>query len=162
MRTITVNETQFQVKDATEAGIVAGMVLDEAAAKQLYQVRVENIGNLVRKRVKEMAAAGESPEAIQAYVSEKDAAYTFAMRGEGGGRKPIDPLEKECHALAVDHIKDKLAEKGLKIGAYKKENAEKYEAAIESLIQHPDIIRLAKQRLAQKRKTGEADLKLDL
>lgn len=162
MRNITVNETQYQVKDAAEAGIVAGMVLDEAAAKQLFQVRVENIGNLVRKPVKEMAAAGKSADEIQAYITERDNAYSFAVRGEGGGRRAVDPLERECRLLAIDAIKDKLAAQNRKYSDVKKENPEGLEAKIEQFAEHPDIVKLAKKRLAEKRKAGADDLALDL
>lgn len=162
MRNITVNETQFQVKDAAEAGIVAGMALDEAAAKQLYQVRVENIGNLVRKTVKEMAAAGKSAQEIQDYITEKDNAYSFALRGEGGGRRPVDPLERECRLLAIDWVKDKLAEQNRKYSDVKKENPDGLEAKIEQVMAHDNIVKLAKRRLAEKRKAGADDLALDL
>lgn len=162
MRNITVNETQFQVKDAAEAGIVAGMVLDEAAAKQLFQVRVENIGNLVRKPVKDMQAAGKTADEIQAYITEKDNAYNFALRGEGGGRRPVDPLERECRALAIDWIKDQLIAQNRKYADVKKENPDGVEAKIEQVMQHKNIVALAKKRLAEKRKAGADDLQLDL
>lgn len=161
MHTITINETQFQIKDAAEAGIVAGAVLDEAAAKQLYQVRRENIGNLLRSKIKEMATAGASFEAMQAAVTERDNTYSFSVRGEGVGRKPVDPLERECIALAKDWVKDQLAAEG-KGRKMKDLDPEKLAAKIDQVSAHPDIVKLAKKRLAEKRRAGADDLSLDL
>jgi hypothetical protein len=161
-RQMTINEKQYQVRDANEAGIVAGMVLDEAAARTLFQVRTENIGNNLRKKVKEMEAEGKSPDEIQAYVSEYDQNYTFSTPGTGSGRKVMDPLERECRALAIDWIKDKLSEQGRKYSDVRKEKPDQLEERIDQVAQTDQIVKLAKKRLAEKKRAGAEVLDLDL
>lgn len=158
-RQMTINEKQYQVMTAEEAGIVAGMVLDEAAARTLFQTRTENVSNNLRKRIKDMEAEGKSLDEIAQVVADYDRSYTFAMPGTGAGRKPVDPLERECRSLAKDWIKEQLAAKGRKI---KDVDPEKLEAKIDEVAQTEQIVKLAKRRLQEKRKAGAEVLELDL
>ena len=52
MKTITVKGAEFQIPTAEEAGLVAGYVLDAAAAKHLYQTWCDRIRNNVSPVVK--------------------------------------------------------------------------------------------------------------
>lgn len=157
-RQMTINEKQFQVMDAQEAGIVAGMVLDEAAARALFQTRTEAIGNNLRAKVKAAEAEGKSPDEIQKFVADYDRNYTFSMPGTGT-RKTVDPLERECRALAKDWVKEQLAAKGRKL---KDVDPEKLEAKIDEVAQTPQIVKLATKRLKEKRAAGAEVLELDL
>lgn len=160
MRNLTIAEKQFQVMDATEAGIVAGYVLDDASARHLFQTRLENVGNGLRKTIKEAIEAGKSDAELQAIVTEYDRGYKFSM--PGAGARVVDPLEKECRSLAVAAIRAQLSAKGKKYSDVEKEKPEALEAEIQRLAAREDFVKLAKSRLASKRKAGEADLGLDL
>jgi hypothetical protein len=159
-RQMTINEKQYQVMDAQEAGIVAGMTLDEAAARVLFQVRSENVGNNLRAKVKAAEAGGKSPDEIAQMVAEYDQKYTFSMPGTGTGRKTVDPLEREARALAIDWIKEQLSERGRKYTDVKKEKPEVLEERIAQAAQSDQIVKLAKRRLAEKRKAGAEVLEL--
>lgn len=158
-RQMTINEKQFQVMDATEAGIVAGMVLDEAAARHLFQTRTQNVSNNLRSRVKAWENEGRSEEEIQNLVAEYDRNYTFSMPGTSAGRQPIDPLDREARSLAKDWIKNKLAESGRKI---KDVDPERLEAKVQEVAATEQIQKLAKKRIAEKKKAGAEALELDL
>lgn len=161
-RTTTINGKQFQVMSAEEAGIVAGMVLDAAAAKHLFQVRSENVGNNLRKRLKDAEAEGKSDADLQSIVTEYDQKYSFSMPSEGGSTRRMDPLERECRALAVQKIRQQLEAKGRKYSDVKKEKPEALEAKIAEVAEMPEIVKLAKRRLAEAQKAGADALELDL
>jgi len=152
-------------KEITVQGIIvtvsapyaAGHVVTEAEAKALNQVRAENVANNVRKAVTDMIAAAGGKDNItdelranaQALVAEKDAAYQFTMSSAGGGREPVDPLAKECLAVASAWLTSKLKEAGLTKKAYAEQNGETAfadKAAV--LAEHPEIVKLAKKNLA--------------
>ena len=152
-------------KEITVQGIVVsvsapyqpGHVITEAEAKALNQVRAENIGNNVRKAVTELieAAGGkdaiteETKAAAQALVSEKDANYEFTLASVGGGREPVDPLTKECRAVAKAFLSAKLKEKGFTQKQYAEANGEDaFMAKVIELADHPEIVKVAKKNLA--------------
>lgn len=151
-------------KEITVQGIIVtvsqpyapGHVITEAEAKALNQVRAENIANNVRKAVTEkIEAAGgkdavtdEHRTAIQALVNEKDAAYQFTMASVGGGREPVDPLEKECRAVARAWLSAKLKEQGLTQKKYAEANGEDaFDEKVAALSEHPEIVKVAKKNL---------------
>lgn len=161
-------------KEVTIAGLVfpvsipfaAGHVLDEAQAKQLNQVRAENVRNNTASAVKKLAVDPEAKtleytaEAIAAandLVAKYDAEYVFSM-AQAGPRRVTDPLEKECLSIARAHVTAKIKEQGKKVKDF---DAEKLEAKIEELAQHPDIVKVAKTRLKEREKLSES-LAMDL
>lgn len=146
----------------------AGHVLTDIEARVLNQVRSENIGNNMRSAVKdakEKKDKGDSTDfdKLAAIVAAYDAEYTFATPGSGPSRK-LDPLEREAISLAKEVVAKKLADKGLSArvvpeGETKESWAEKIAANVEKFAGHEAILKLAKQRLAQKDKSL-ADLEL--
>lgn len=143
-------ETKLKIIDGHEFQIsqpyTEGHALTAVEARVLNQVRSENIANNMRKIVKEKGAdaAGD--------VAEYDASYTFAMPREGG-RKVVDPVEREARAIARDAIRQKLAETGRKL---KDIDPGKLDEAIDNLVENNEEIRkLAKKRVADKAKAAE-------
>lgn len=152
-------------KEITVQGVVVsvaqpyapGHVITEAEARALNQVRAENIANNCRKAVIELiegaggkeALTDEHKAAIQKIVSEKDGAYEFTLASVGGGREPVDPLEKECRKVARDFLTAKLKEKGLTQKKYNEANGEDaFDSKVIELASHEQIVKLAKKNLA--------------
>ena len=142
---------------SVSAPYVAGHVISEAEAKALNQVRAENVANNVRKAITEMietaggkdAISEETKAAAQALVAEKDAAYQFTMASVGGGREPVDPLAKECRAVARAWLSAKLKEKGLTQKSYAEAHGEDaFAAKVAELADHPEIVKVAKKNLS--------------
>lgn len=148
-----------------------GHVLTVAEARALNQLRSENIGNNLRKLVKEAKEKGDTAD-LAARVADYDSKYTFAMPGAASVRI-IDPVEREARALAKEHIKVQLAKANRKLSdipaditaqfpedgpAAKAAWEEKLEAAIVKAAGHPDIIKAAKARVAQRQKSTDAVL----
>ena len=154
-------------KEITVQGIVvsvaapyaAGHVVTEAEAKALNQVRAENIGNNVRKAINELIESVGGKENItdeikakaQALVAEKDASYEFTLASVGGGREPLDPLTKECRAVAKAYITAKIKEAGMTLKAYAEKNGEDaFMSKVIEISDHPEIVKAAKKNLAIK------------
>jgi len=132
----------------------AGHTLTEIEAKVLNQVRSENIANNMRKAVKEAIENGTLDQ-VRAVVTEYDAQYEFTTPSEGGGRK-LDPVEREANNIARAAIREKLAESGRKL---KDVDPEKLEAAVDALIEsNPDIMKLAKKRVEEKKKVADVSV----
>lgn len=148
-KTILIDGEQFTVN----APYAEGHQINAAEAKVLNQTRAENIGNNFRKAVKEAKEKGESLDAVRSKLAEYDAAYEFTLGGVT--RQAIDPVEREARAIAKEAIRAKLAKDGRKI---KDVPEEKLEAAIEQLIGTEQILKLAKQRVAAKKKVQEVEL----
>lgn len=152
-------------KEITVQGIVVtvsapyapGHQITEAEAKALNQVRAENIGNNVRKTITELIEAAGGKESItdevkkaaQAAVSERDASYVFTLASVGGGRESLDPLTKECRAVARAFLTGKLKEAGMSQKAYDEKNGEDaFASKVIELADHPEIAKVAKKNLA--------------
>lgn len=155
-------------KFTISAPYAAGHVVTDAEARVLNQTRGENIGNNFRKRVDEAMkkADGERPAALDAVreaIGEYDSKYNFAMGG--GLRIPMDPVEREALLIARDSVKAQIREKkGLSVKQYLEieGNQEKYDAAVEKIATSDDVLKLAKRRVADKKKAvdGGEDLGL--
>jgi len=126
-----------------------GHVLTAIEAKVLNQVRAENIGNNVRKKVQELLAEGRTAEA-EALVAEKDREYQFTEAATGGSSRTMDPIEKEARKIARDAIKAALAAKGQKLSDIDKERLDE---AIAKAAQREDILAAAKKAVTQREKT---------
>lgn len=133
----------------------AGHVISEIEAKVLNQTRAENVGNNMRATVKEMLEKNESLDAIRAKIAEYDAQYNFSMGG-GGGRAPIDPLEKEIRRLAKAMVHDSIRANGKKLKDY---TDEQLEGAYDRAAQRDDVRAEAQKNLkaAQKRAKASAE-----
>ncbi len=137
-----------------------GHPVTEAEAKALNQTRSENIGNNVRKAIKELVDAGgdaaEIQKAAQKLVVEKDKGYEFTLASIGGGAR-LDPLAKECHAIARNFIGAKLKEMGTTQKLYLEKNGEDaIKIKVAELSEHPEIVKAAKKTLAERQKMVEA------
>jgi len=126
-----------------------GHTLTAIEAKQLNQVRSENIGNNVRKGVQELLAAGNVAEA-EKLVADKDATYQFTEASAGGSTRTMDPVEKEARKLAREAIKENLKEQGRKISDIDKD---KLAEAVAIVAERDDIMAAAKKAVAQRNKT---------
>lgn len=136
-----------------------GHTISEAEARALNQVRAENIGNNVRAAIKDLVeAAGGDTEKVaaeaQALVSEKDASYVFTLASVGGGgTSRLDPLTKECRAIAKTFIIGKIKEAGMSQKDYVEKNGENaIKDKIIELADHPEIVKAAKKALAEREK----------
>ena len=139
----------------------AGHLITEAEAKALNQTRSENIGNNVRKVVKELVDAGgdsaDIQKSAQKLVSAKDKGYEFTLASIGGGGARLDPLTKECHAIARNFIGAKLKEMGMTQKVYLEKNGEDaIKIKVAELAEHSEILKAAKKALAERAKVAES------
>jgi len=155
---ITIQGLSVEVNQPYEAG----HQLSEAEAKALNQVRAENVGNNVRKAVKELANEDgsfteEAAAEAQKLVSEKDATYEFTLASASAGRRVTDPLEIESRRIARDYVNGLIKDKGMTIKAYKDEKGEdKYDELVAQVMENPEVVKLAKKNLADKNKLATA------
>lgn len=158
---LSIDGDQFEMPSAEEKGFIEGHVCTAVEAKNLYQTWCEGVGNNMRASVKKAKEEGKSADDIRALVSEYASKYTFATPGVG--RTIRDPVERECDKIAKEFIRAKLAETGRKMnvtpdGMTDDEWAAKLEANIEKVATHPDTIKLAKRRVAERQKAGQSAL----
>lgn len=150
---MTINGVTVKVSQPYEAG----HQITEAEAKALNQVRAENIGNNTRKAIKELLeAAGNDVEAVQGdvqeLISKYDSEYEFTLASVGGGSSArLDPLTKECRAIAKNFIVGKLKEQGVSQKDYLEANGENaIKDKVVELADHPKIVEAAKKALAER------------
>jgi hypothetical protein len=156
-KTITVDGTEYDIPSAEETGIVAGYVLDEASAKHLYQTRNERIRNNITPVIKRLKEQQTDPQEIADYVHDYAKNYKFSLLGRGA--KDDKQLENEQYAIARDYIQQYLAEQGrtskdIPEGLSSDEWEAKLRENIDRVAQNPDTIKLARKRIAERRKTG--------
>ena len=147
-KTISIAGTAFEVS----APYVEGAVLTAAEAKVLNQTRAENIGNNFRKDVKDAIEKGDLAS-VTAAIAKYDAEYAFTL--SNATKTPADPIAAEAMRIAREFVKAKLAEKGHKsVKDYLaiEGNEAKYEAAVDKIAAQDDTLKLAKQRVASKKK----------
>lgn len=142
-----------------------GHTCSQAEAAALNQVRAENIANNKRKELKELLEANEGDmeavkTAAQEIVSNYDAEYEFTLASVGGGSTArLDPLTKECRAIAKAHIAKKLREMGVTQKEYLAANGEDaIKSKIAEIENHPKIVEAAQKALAERAALGAIDL----
>jgi hypothetical protein len=138
-----------------------GHVINPAEAKTLNQTRCENISNALRKRIQELAGedgeySAEAQTKAAGFVAEYDAEYTFSLAAAGGGRRAVDPLEKECIVVAKAYITSKIKEAGKTLKELG--GAEYLAEKVAEIQDHPKIVELAKKRLAERKKLADIQL----
>ena len=122
-------------KDRTLANIIIsvpapyseGHPLTEGEAAQLNQVLAENVGNNLRKKLEqgfEIKAPADgiqgeyrpfTKEEAQKLVDDYMSVYEPGVRQSSGvTRAPVDPLEREIHAMAKGQVVEFLKQQGLK------------------------------------------------
>ena len=134
----------FQITQPYEEG----HTLTAVEAKVLNQVRAENIGNNVRKRVQELLEQGNAA-AAETLVAEKDSEYVFTEAAAAGSTRTMDPVEKEARKIAREAIKANLAERGKKLSDYDKETLD---AAIAKAAENEQVLAAAKKAVDQRKK----------
>ena len=139
---------KFEVSQPYEEGHTLTII----EAKVLNQVRSENIANNMRKGVKE-AVANDTLKEFTKELIKYDNVYEFAMPSAGGGRKTMDPVEREARKLAREAIKSKLLEQGRKIGEVDKE---KLAELVETVAANDDILKAAKKICSDRKKLVDA------
>jgi hypothetical protein len=160
-KTMTVQGVSVEVSQPYKVG----HPVTEAEAAALNQTRAENIGNNLRKVVKDLLEVeGATTDTVQSdaqkAVTAYDGEYKFTMASVGGGSTArLDPLAKECRVVARNFIGMKLKEKGISQKDYL---AEKGEDAIKlkimELIDNPQIVAAAKKSLAERAKMASVEL----
>jgi len=124
-----------------------GDVLSANEASQLNQVFRENIGNNIRKQVKDLLATAADHAAIQAAVSTYAEAYEFGIRAGGGGRR--DPIRSEAITIAVGIVRDKIKSTGRKLTDYSLKQITDLARGLIDGGKRPDIWEMAKDRVEQ-------------
>lgn len=141
-----------------------GHVLTAAEAKTLNQVRGENIANNFRSAVRDaLDGKGEGLDAVRQQFAEYDAKYNFSMGGSR--REPVDPVEREATAIAKAALKELIREqKGMSLKDYLavEGNQEKYDANVERISAQDDVLKEAKKRVAQRKKTVASTAEIGL
>lgn len=141
----------------------AGHVLTEVEAKVLNQTRFENLRNNFAATVKASLEGKEGavPQAdLAAKFADYEAAYDFAMPGQGGGARTLDPIEKEARVIATAIVKEKLRALGKSYTAPKEASDEEkaaYRAQIDEKIDQiagrEEVVAAARKNVADRQKS---------
>lgn len=162
-KTITILGEKFEIT----APYAEGQTLTAVEARVLNQTRAENIGNNLRKVVKE-AQEKNDLSGVAEKVAAFDAEYTFSMPGQSAPRI-VDPVEREALKLAREYVGNKLkAAYGISLKGIhpnfkdqpeedaKAASAELFASAIEKAAQDATILALAKKNVQAKQKATES------
>jgi hypothetical protein len=159
MGSITIQGLEFNVDYPYSAGEI-DLTAGEASA--LNQTRAENLRNNFAARIKTMIEeyreTNKLPddEEIASSVLDKDALdkefadyadkYEFGVRQLGGGRVPMDPVEREAWKISELKVREALKASNVKLTSVSKE---KMSELIEAVIaKYPDITEEAKRRVS--------------
>lgn len=163
MKQLQIDGSSFEMPDAARLGFVEGHPCTAVEAKNLYQTWCEGVGNNTRSVVKKMKEEGKSESEITAFVTDYAANYTFATPGVG--RTVKDPVERECNSIARKTVIAKLAETGRTLKSVPEGMSEedwnaKVQSNIDRVAEHPETIKVAKKRVAERQKAGAAALEV--
>lgn len=155
MTTKTVTIAGLSVELSTP--YVAGHTLNEAEAKTLNQVRIENIRNNLAKAVKEAGEDEGKLAEVKAAIAAYDSEYQFTLASTGGGTTRKDPVDREAYAIAREFVKAHLAKTGRNFksvpeGMSEDEWKAKLEENIEKVATSEAVIAEAKKTVAAKAK----------
>lgn len=138
-----------------------GHSLTAAEAKALNQVRAENIGNNVRKKIEEMKGEGDWTDATlqtaAEHVASIDASYVFNLTNIGGGKKSADPVEAEATKIAKERVATALKNAGKTL---KDVDKDKLAAKVAEVAAREDVMKLARKRVEERSKAA-GDINLD-
>ena len=155
-KTVTIQGVMIDL----EPPYTEGHTVNEAEAKALNTQWAENIANNNRAAIKKMletdgATAESVQKEAQKMVSKYAGEYEFTL-ASAGGRARLDPLEKECIALAKELVAGALKEQGLTQKAYREKNGDEALATkVAEVAEMPQVIEAAKQRLAERAKLAD-------
>lgn len=156
--TLTILDFEFPVT----APYAAGHTLTDNEARALNQTRKENLGNNFRKAVKDAieAAGGDTSkvdaEKLQSDFAALDTKYEFTAASVAASRK-LEPWEREARNMVKAALRDHFSslEPAQKF-ADLDEDAQ--EALIEANVSNPDIVKVAKNVVAQRQKAANISL----
>ena len=151
MKNITIAGEVFEISEP----YAEGHVISTIEATRLNQLRGENIANNMRKAVKSAVTANNVAE-IRREIVDYDAEYEFTAV-VAGGRRTMDPVERESRAIARDSIKKSLAEESPP-RKLKDIDDEKLEVAVAEISERDVVVKLAKKRVAEKQKLVETSM----
>lgn len=141
--------------------------LTEGEASSIRQTFCENIRNNIAARMKKDNGAVNEAGALheelveewQTKVNEYAEGYQFGVRTGGGGRTPVDPVDRETLKI----IKDKVREKLVRLfGAKHGHTTEQVNELANQVFTDPDRVEtyrvLARQRIAQLNEAADIEL----
>lgn len=155
----TSGETKIRFGDivvTVQSHYGSGHVCSAIEAAVLNQVRIENIRNNIRTRVRSADEKGEGapdPAELQAYADE----YSFATKASRGvGIDPVDTEERRLAALAV---RAKMDQQGIKRSSIDKDTFNGY---VDQVVAGGRFRSRAEAVVAERKAAREADLDIDL
>lgn len=164
-RNITIQGVIFPVTSPYAAGPCE---LSEAEANALNQVRAENIRNnfasKMKKKRDELELDKDAPfpqEVVDGFATELaayDESYEFTLASAGGGRAPVDPIEKEAIKLAKSAIQAHLSAQGVTVKAYKEVNEDQYNDTVAKLAASKEFRTAAEKAVRERDKLASAGL----
>lgn len=139
-----------------------GQIIGAGEAAMLNQTLAENFSNNLRKRISEYvpegAAEGTAPreataDEAQAIVDSYASSYVPGVRKSGGGgRKVLDPIEKEMRTIARESLNNLLKKQGLK------RNEVDYDELLEQIVsEHEDALRAKATKIVKARDANSFD-----
>jgi hypothetical protein len=141
----------------------AGHTCTDGEAKALNQLFKENLANNFRSTVKaaqdEAEKAGGSVDTakLQQDFAEAASKYAFTIATVSASRK-LDPVEREARNIVRASLRDYFASQNKKFSDLSDEDQEKL---IESNASREDIVKLAKNIVAQRSKAANIQLSVD-
>lgn len=155
----TMNKTIEGVPFVISAPYAEGHSINAVEAKVLNQTRSENIGNNIRKKLKEALEGGQSPEQLAALVAELDRDYVFTERTAAEGRR-LDPYEREARTIAKGLLQNYLNQTGRKItvtppGKTDDEWKATTEGELDRIATLDEVVKAAKKNVDAKKKTAD-------
>jgi len=149
---ITISGQTFEVNQP----YAAGHQITDAEARALNQTRAENIGNNFRKQIKEANGDEGKLQELASELVAYDEKYTFAMGG--GGREPVDPVDKEALVIARKAVRGAVESKGYKFKDWLSSNEEKFATLIEEVSQRDNVISQAKAIVKARAKSQSVEI----
>lgn len=134
-----------------------GQVLDSATAKVLNDLRGENIGNNLRRMVKDAQAraghgeliAQEVLDQLQTDIAQYDAEYQFKLKPSGA---KLGDIEAECRVVAAERVQVASRFNGVEL------TEEELEAQIDLNAGLPTVVEEARARVLARRRTSAETL----
>lgn len=144
------------------APYAAGQTIGEGEAAMLNQTLAENFSNNLRKKIAEHVPEGSpegttareaTPDEAQALVDSYAASYEPGVRKSGGGgRKTLDPIEREMRVIARDSLNNLLKKQGVK------RNEVDYDELLEQVLtEHEEQLRTKATKIVQAREKNSLD-----
>lgn len=154
----------YQLKQ-NEASAMNGLLAENVrnnTAALVKDAKVKSAGLDAKTATKEQLDAvtlsDDEVAAVQAQIDQYVQAYEFGVRAGGGRSK--DPIQREIENMATEILDNALRAKGFPVSKFKKEQANKYSAALQQVIdtRRDELTKEAKRRVNAVTKGGELSL----